>query len=113
VSVTTSPSPPTHVIGRKGRPHKVFGHIGVVREYNLRKKTFFVKYYKNETSKHASNAEKYTKEEYLEELHDEELHDEEPYESGDDPTPALLDAEELEEAIDTLTACLATLSQNY
>jgi hypothetical protein len=47
--------------------------------------------------------ENYTKEELLEELHDEELHDEEPEESGDDPTPALLDAEKNEEVIDTLT----------
>jgi hypothetical protein len=79
----------------------------VVREYNPRKKTFVVKYYKNETSKRASKVENYTKEELLEELHDEE-----PEESGDDPPPALLHAEEIEEVIDTLTERIAALSQN-
>jgi hypothetical protein len=55
--------------------------------------------------------EDYTKEDLLEELHDEELHDEEPEESEDDP-PDHLDAEEIEEMIDTLTERLATLSHN-
>jgi hypothetical protein len=44
----------------------------------------------------------------LEELHDEELNDEE--ESGDLPPPALLDAEEIEKVIGTLTERLAALS---
>jgi hypothetical protein len=79
----------------------------MVIEYNPQKKTFGVKYYKNETSKRASKVVDYTKEELLEELNDEE-----PEESGDDPPPSLLDAEENEEVIDTLTECLAALSQN-
>jgi hypothetical protein len=76
---------------------------GVVRENNPWKKTFVVKYYKNETSKGASKMENYTQEELLEELYDEELHDEEPEEREDDPPPAPLNAEEIEEVIDTLT----------
>jgi hypothetical protein len=48
----------------------------------------------------------------LEELHGEELHNEEPYKSEDDPPPAHLDAEDIEEVIDTLTERLAALSQN-
>jgi hypothetical protein len=53
----------------------------------------------------------YTKEELLEVLHihDEELHDEEPEENGDDLPPALLDAEEIEEVIDTLPSHFAAL----
>jgi hypothetical protein len=85
------------------RYHKVLGIKGVVREYNPGKKTFVVKYYKNETSKRASKMDFFTQEELLEELHDEELHDEEPEEREDDPTPAPLDVEEIEEVIDTLT----------
>jgi hypothetical protein len=54
----------------------------VVREYNPRKKTFVVKYYKNETSKCASKVENKTYEELLEELQDEELHDEEQNKVG-------------------------------
>jgi hypothetical protein len=94
------------------RYHKVFGiKKRVVRECDSRKKTFPVKYYKN-TSTRASNMENYTIEELLEELHDEVLHDEEPEESGDSPPPAHLDADEIEEVIDTLTERLAALSQH-
>jgi hypothetical protein len=53
--------------------------------------------------------ENYTEEELLEELHDEELHEEEPEEREDDPPPAPLNAEEIEELIDTLTERLAAL----
>jgi hypothetical protein len=94
------------------RYHKVLGSKGVVREYNPRKKTFVVKYYKNERSKRASNMENYTQEELLEEVRDEELHKEEPEEREDDPPPAPLNAEEIEEAVDTLTERFAALSQN-
>jgi hypothetical protein len=40
-------------------------------------------------------------------VHDDQLNDEEPEESGDDPPLGLLDAEEIEEVIDTLTEHLA------
>jgi hypothetical protein len=78
VTVTSPSSPSKYCIGRKVRCHKVLGIKGVVREYNSRKKTFVLKYYKNETSKRASKKENYTQEEMLEELHDEELHEEKP-----------------------------------
>jgi hypothetical protein len=93
VTVTSSSSPPKDCIGRKVRYHKVLAIKKVVREYNSRKKTFIVKYYKNETSKRASNMENYTQEGLLEVINDEELHEEEPEEKGDDPPRAPLNAE--------------------
>jgi hypothetical protein len=42
----------------------------------------------------------------------EELYDEEPEESGDYHHPDIINDEEIEEVIDTLTDCLAALSQN-
>jgi hypothetical protein len=71
VTVTSSSSAPKDCIGRKVRYHKLLGIKEVVREYNPRKKTFVVKYCKNETSRRASKMENYTQEELLEELHDE------------------------------------------
>jgi hypothetical protein len=72
------------------RYHELLGSKGVVREYNQWKKTFVVKYYKNETSKRASKMENYTQEELTEELYNEELHHEEPEEREDDPPLLLL-----------------------
>jgi hypothetical protein len=70
------------------RSHQVFGRSGVVL-----------------CCKIPSKVEDCTKEELLEELHDEE-----PEESGDGPTPALLDATKIEEVIDSLTERLPSLT---